>query len=441
MDVCRAIMESSKWWIKALGHRSGFAALVTVASLVLLACTSAAPTPSITPSPTQAPTVTPVPTATPLAPTVTPFPTPVNQEAPTPTAVPPPTPLPLPTTARPPTPVPLPTTEPSPTPVPPTPILILQLPNVADTVERVRPAVVSIVAEIVTSGFFGPRSGFGTGTGIIFDSQGLVLTNNHVISTSENITVTLDDGTQMQAEVVGADRLSDLAVLRLPSGDYPHLPMDSDIRLRVGEWVIAIGNALALPGGPTVTVGVVSALGRSFETSPGVTLYDLIQTDTVINPGNSGGPLINLEGSLIGINTAVQRISASGTVVEGIGFAINVDTAAQVAQQLVELGRVRWAWMGVILADLLPEVAAEVGLPIREGAIIHSIVIDGPAYQAGIRPGDIVMSADSKKVATVSDLIRLLKQEFQAGQKIDVELFRDGEFATVNMVLGERPAQ
>ena len=317
----------------------------------------------------------------------------------------------------------------------------MQLPNVADTVERVRPAVVSIVAEIVTTGVFGPRTSFGSGTGIIVDSQGLVLTNNHVISGSESITVSLEDGTQMQAEVIGADRLSELAMLRLPSGDYPHLPMASDVPLRVGEWVIAIGNALALPGGPTVTVGVISALGRSFETSPGVTLYDLIQTDTVINPGNSGGPLISLEGSLIGINTAVQRISASGTVVEGIGFAINVETAAQVAQQLVELGRVRWAWMGVILAELLPEVAAEVGLPIREGVIIHSIVIDGPADRAGIRPGDIVTSADSKKVAVVSDLIRLLKQEFQAGQEIDVELFRDGEFATLNIVLGERPAQ
>jgi S1-C subfamily serine protease len=312
---------------------------------------------------------------------------------------------------------------------------------VADTVERVRPAVVSIVAEIVTTGFFGPRTSFGSGTGIIVDSQGLVLTNNHVIAGSGSITVSLEDGTQMQAEVVGSDRLSDLAILRLPSGDYPHLPMDSDVPLRVGEWVIAIGNALALPGGPTVTVGVISALGRSFETSPGVTLYDLIQTDTVINPGNSGGPLISLEGSLIGINTAVQRISASGIVVEGIGFAINVETAAQVAQQLVELGRVRWAWMGVILADLLPEVAAEVGLPIREGVVINSVAIDGPADRAGIQPGDVVVSADGKKVAMVSDLIRLLKQEFRAGQEIEVELFRDGEITTLSMVLGERPAQ
>ena len=124
----------------------------------------------------------------------------------------------------------------------------------------------------------------------------------------------------------------------------------------------------------------------------------MIQTDTVINPGNSGGPLINLRGSLVGVNTAVQRVSPSGLTVEGIGFAINTETAALVSQQLVELGRVRWAWMGVILADLTPEVAAEVGLPSREGAIIQNTVIDSPADQAGIRPGDIVLSADGKKV-------------------------------------------
>ena len=427
------IIESPISWIKTLGDSSTRAALVTASLLVSLACTGATPTASPTLAPTQALTATPVPTATPLPPTATPVPTVVVR------ATLPPTALPTPTATVPPTPTPTPV--PTSTPVPPTPVMIYQLPSVADTVERVRPAVVSIVAEFVTSGFFGPRSSFGSGTGIIFDAQGQVLTNNHVIAGSENITITLDDGTQMKADIVGADRLSDLAVLRLPSGGYPFLPLDTDAELRVGEWVIAIGNALALPGGPTVTVGVISALGRSIESTPGVTLYDLIQTDTVINPGNSGGPLISLDGSLVGINTAVQRLSAGGTVVEGIGFAINVDTAAQVTEQLVELGRVRWAWMGVILAELIPELAAEVGLPIREGVVIQNTLINGPADLAGIRPGDIVLSADSKKVAMVSDLTRLLKQEFRAGQEIDLELFRDGEVGTVKLVLGERPVQ
>ena len=324
-------------------------------------------------------------------------------------------------------------------------VAMLQLPNIADTVERVRPAVVSIVARTVSRDRFGRQStGFGSGTGVIFDESGLVLTNNHVIEGGVEITVTLDDGTQVEAETIGADLLSDLAVLRLPGDGYPSLPLRENGSLRAGDWVIAIGNALALPGGPTVTVGVVSALGRSIESTPGVTLYDLIQTDTSINPGNSGGPLIDLGGNLVGINTAVLR-GSSGVSVEGIGFAVDVETARQVALQLVELGHVRWAWMGVFLADLSPEVAAQVGLPIREGVIIQNTLVNGPSDRAGIHPGDIVVNIDGHDIATVSDLTRLLKQEFKAGQEVEVEVFRvvDGQSSTkvLALELGERPQQ
>ena len=325
------------------------------------------------------------------------------------------------------------------------PVSGLALPNVADTVERSRNAVVSIVAEVrVVDNRGRVGSSFGSGTGVIFTPGGMVLTNNHVIEDAERITVTRDDGSQSTAQIIGADRLSDLAVLRLPEDDYPFLPLAETKQLRVGEWVIAIGNALALPGGPTVTVGVVSALGRSIESAPGITLYDLIQTDTSINPGNSGGPLLDLEGNLIGINTAVLRGSASGSgpQVEGIGFAIDMGTASQVSQQLIDLGRVRWAWMGVFLADLVPEVAAQVGLPIREGVIIQTTVEGGPSDQAGIQPGDIILKIGGHDVATVSDLTRLLKQEFQAGQELAVEVFRTGDGGsteTLTLVLGERP--
>ena len=324
-------------------------------------------------------------------------------------------------------------------------VAMLQLPNIADTVERVRPAVVSIVARTVSRDRFGRQStGFGSGTGVIFDESGLVLTNNHVIEGGVEIIVTQDDGTQVEAEIIGADRLSDLAVLRLPGDGYPSLPLRENGSLRAGDWVIAIGNALALPGGPTVTVGVVSALGRSIESTPGVTLYDLIQTDTSINPGNSGGPLIDLGGNLVGINTVVLR-GSSGVSVEGIGFAVDVETAQQVALQLVELGHVRWAWMGVFLADLSPEVAAQVGLPIREGVIIQNTLVDGPSDRAGIHPGDIVVNIDGHDIATVSDLTRLLKQEFKAGQEVEVEVFRDvdGQSSTkmLALKLGERPQQ
>ena len=321
-----------------------------------------------------------------------------------------------------------------------------QPPNIADTVERVRSAVVSIVAEIPTQDVFGRRgSRFGSGTGVIFDTNGLVLTNNHVIRGAESITVTMDDGSQTTAELLGGDRLSDLAVLRVPGNEHPFLPLDRERTLRVGEWAIAIGNALALPGGPTVTVGVVSALGRAIESAPGVTLYDLIQTDTPINPGNSGGPLLDLNGNLIGINTAVLRNESSGARVEGIGFAIDIETAMEVSRQLIDLGRVRWAWMGVLLADLVPEVAAQLGLPIREGVVISRTVIDGPSAQAGIERGDVVTTIGGHDVATVSDLTRLLRQEFEAGQTVEVEVFRNEENGGSNhrfqLRFGERPQE
>jgi serine protease Do len=233
-----------------------------------------------------------------------------------------------------------------------------------------------------------------------------------------------------------------VAVLQLP-GDrsYPFLALGTDVPLRVGDWVIAIGNALALPGDLTVTVGVVSALGRTLELSPEVTFYDLIQTDAVINPGNSGGPLLDLEGKLVGINTAILRQSGSGgrSAVEGIGFAINTETAILVSSQLVESRRVRWAWMGAYLGDLIPELAAQAGIPVSDGVVIRDVLGRGPAAAAGIQRGDIIQSIAGIKVSTVRDLTRRLSQEFSAGQEVEVELYRNGTTLILPMVLGERP--
>ena len=331
----------------------------------------------------------------------------------------------------------------SPAAPPPPAVMVLQLPNVADTVERVRPAVVSLVTEIVVRDRFGMmRRDFGSGTGVIISEDGLVVTNNHVIEGAAKVIVTMDDGSQVEAEIVGADRLSDLAVLRLPGTYDTFLPLNDDVHLRVGEWVIAIGNALALPGGPTVTVGVVSAMGRTIGGSDGTPLYDLIQTDTSINPGNSGGPLINMNGDLVGINTAVLRGGEFGRPhFEGIGFAINMETAIEVSGQLIKDGKVKWAWMGVFLADLTPDIAAQFGLPIREGVIIQSVLQGGPSDKAGISPGDIVMSIDGKEVATVLDLMRMLRQDLEAHEEVEVQLFRNGARDTITMVLGERPGR
>jgi S1-C subfamily serine protease len=315
-----------------------------------------------------------------------------------------------------------------------------RLPNVADTVERARPAVVSVLAEVMVPGVFGPQTSGSSGTGVIFTREGLVLTNNHVIEGAVSVTVTMDGGRSLEAEFVGSDRLSDLAVLRLPPGEYAFLPVKDDIKLRAGDWVIAIGNALALPGGPTVTVGVISALGRSRDAIGGTTLNDLIQTDAVINPGNSGGPLISLEGDLVGINTAVLRSSGGrGIPIEGIGFAVNMETVAQVSAQLIELGRVRWAYMGLSLDDLSPELAAQAGLPFRQGAVVLGVGPGTPSDQAGFLRGDIILSLDGNEIANVRDLLLLLRQDLKAGQEVGVVVFRDGVNERLKIVLGERP--
>lgn len=333
---------------------------------------------------------------------------------------------------------------PDPTPLAqPTPVVLMVVPNVADVVERVRPAVVSLLVEVVERDFFGAtRASFGSGTGVIITADGYVITNNHVIERANKITVTLDDSSQVEAELVGADALSDLAVLRIPGSGHPYLSLNDGAPPRVGEWVIAIGNALDLPGGPTVTVGVVSALGRTISAGGGSELYDLVQTDTVINPGNSGGPLINVSGELVGINTVVLRGgSRTGTPIEGIGFAINMETARLVSEQLIREGQVKWAWLGVLLADLTPEVAAEFGLPIREGVIIRHVVEGSPAFDAGIVPGDIVMSMGGQETPAVVDLLRLLRTEFRVGEEVEAEIFSNGSRRTVQMLMGERPSQ
>ena len=207
---------------------------------------------------------------------------------------------------------------------------ISALPSIADLVEQVMPAVVSVEVETIVRGFFGSRRVRGSGSGVIFSEDGYIITNNHVVANAISIQVTLADGRDMKAELIGTHGDSDLAVIRVEAQGLFAAPLEDDAELRVGDWVVAIGNALGLPGGHTVTLGVVSALGRSLPTGE-VTLTDLIQTDAVINPGNSGGPLINLEGHVVGINTAILR----GDSVDGIGFAVGMGTAIPVIQQLI----------------------------------------------------------------------------------------------------------
>ncbi len=272
---------------------------------------------------------------------------------------------------------------------------------------------------------------------MIFESSGYILTNNHVIQGANKVTVTLDDGRQIDAEVVGGDLFTDLAVLKIDGDEFPSAPLAEASDLRVGEWVIAIGNALALEGGPTVTVGVVSALGRTIEVQPGIALYDLIQTDAVINPGNSGGPLLNLEGEVVGLNTAGIRSAQ----VEGIGFAVSVDTAILVYGELVEKGRVQWAFLGVGLDDLIPERAAQAKLEVGEGVVVTGVQRGGPAWEAGVRAGDVIITFGGEEITTVKELVKLLRFNYRAGERVKVEVIRQQERLTLDVTLGERPPQ
>ena len=313
------------------------------------------------------------------------------------------------------------------------------MPNLADAVQKVRPAVVSITTYTTPDRSDTP----GAATGVIIDEQGLVITNNHAIAGAQWIIITTDSGYQTTATIAGTDRLTDLALLRLvPSRPYPYVRIRANIPVRPGEWTAAIGNALALPGGPTVTVGVVSAVSRTVTAERGQPLYDLLQTDTSINPGNSGGPLINADGDMIGINTAIIRDQPGRPgQYQGIGFAISTNTVVQVAGHLAESGAVPWAWMGLFMDDLTPNTAANSGLTVRSGVLVTGIVADGPSAKAGILTDDVITAIDDTQTPTVNDLISTLRMDLQAGKDVTVHVRRQGLPQSISLTLGTRPAK
>jgi len=314
----------------------------------------------------------------------------------------------------------------------------LALPDFVDVVDMARGSVVSVVAEIDMLNVFGERfPNFKSGSGVIFDQHGHILTNNHVIKDALEIIVTLDDGKQLSGELVGADPLTDLAVIKVDNVGLPFLNFASQGEVRVGEWVIAIGNALALPGGPSVTVGIVSALGRYLRVDQNTTLYDLIQTDTIINPGNSGGPLLNLKGEIVGINTAVLR----GDEIEGMGFAVGGSTTTLVSKEIIGNGRVRWAWLGVRISELDAQEAVKLALHAQEGVLIQAVLSESPAAQGGLQSGDVILSIDGNYVQTIADLTNVLRFEVEVGDTVTVEVLRDGNDKVSHLIiLDERPS-
>ena len=274
-----------------------------------------------------------------------------------------------------------------------------------------------------------PRRATSLGSGFVVDEAGFVATNNHVIQDADEITVIFHDGSRLKAEVVGRDAKSDLAVLKVsPPGKLSAIKFGNSDKSRVGDWVIAIGNPFGLGG--TVTAGIVSARGRDINSGP---YDDYIQTDASINRGNSGGPLFNLQGEVIGINTAI--FSPSGGSV-GIGFAIPTASAESVIRQLVKGGQVKRGWLGVHIQGVTEEIAETLGLKQATGALVASVIKGGPAEKGKIQPGDVVLKFDGRDVTEMRRLPRIVA-DTDVGKKVPVVVWRDGKEVRLEVAVGQ----
>ncbi|MBM84618.1 MAG: serine protease [Rhodospirillaceae bacterium] len=275
-----------------------------------------------------------------------------------------------------------------------------------------------------------PRRAQSLGSGFIIDASGIVVTNNHVIAEADEITVRLQDDTEFEAKLLGRDPKTDLALLKIEPGDakLTAVTFGDSAKLRVGDWVVAIGNPFGLGG--TVTAGIVSARGRDINQGP---YDDFIQTDASINKGNSGGPLFNLEGEVVGINTAI--FSQTGGSV-GIGFAVAARLAKPVVEQLRDFGRTRRGWLGVRIQTVTDEIAESFGLESAVGALVAEVTKGGPADTAGIRPGDVILSFNGKEVESMRRLPRIVA-ETPVGVDVPVKVWRDSRLTQVTARIGE----
>jgi serine protease Do len=280
--------------------------------------------------------------------------------------------------------------------------------------------------------FFGDDSPLGErrekalGSGFIIDPDGLIITNNHVVENAEDVVVRLSDDREFSAEILGRDPKTDLALIQIEAPtDLPHLELADSDRVRIGDWVLAIGNPFGLEH--TVTAGILSARGRMIGAGP---YDDFLQTDASINPGNSGGPLLNLQGDVIGINTAIV---AGGN---GIGFAIPTNMARKIVNQLHRSGRVVRGWLGVLVQEVTPELAESFDLPEAQGALVADVTPGGPAEKAGVHRGDVIVSFNGRPVENWSDLPAMVA-ETPVGSQVKVVVFRDGRKKTIPVTLGE----
>jgi len=321
---------------------------------------------------------------------------------------------------------------------------------VTNLYERVGPSVVHITAQVITVDFFfGPMPKEGTGSGFIYDDQGHIVTNYHVIEGADSIEVKFSDKLEVPAQVVGIDPANDLAVLvveTVPQGIEP-LPLGSSDDLRVGQRTIAIGNPFGLDR--TLTTGVVSALGRPLQTERDNTvIFDVIQTDAAINPGNSGGPLLNSRGQVIGINTAIRENA------QGIGFAVPANTVKRIVPALIENGFYPHPWAGFLGYSITPDLANRLRLPVDQGILVAQLYRNGPAAMAGIRGasselivgnrrylvgGDIITAVNQQPITGWNNLSEYLELNTNVGDVITLSLIREGEIFEAELTLMAQP--
>lgn len=308
---------------------------------------------------------------------------------------------------------------------------------ITQSVQKVSPAVVTVVGIIPGQmTIFGPTPDQTvTGSGFFITPQGHILTNHHVVEDTKEVSVILSDGTEQKATLVGSDLYSDIAVLKT-DGPVPAVAtLGNSDALDPGESVIAIGSPLGTFKN-TVTVGVVSATGRSIDTGRGYQIEDLIQTDAAINHGNSGGPLVNLAGEVIGINTLVVRNTGSGDVAEGLGFAIPINTAQAIAQQIIQKGYFARPYMGIRYQPINPEIASRYDLPAEWGVYVMEVVEGSPASKAGLEPGDIITKIGDIALDERHSYVNTLFT-FKPGDEITLTIVRDGKEMQVQITLGE----
>jgi len=309
-----------------------------------------------------------------------------------------------------------------------------ELPDLVSVIAKVRPSVVAINTKVPTMSIFGGTyTQEGAGSGWIMDSNGLIVTNNHVVEGANSISVTLEDGRNFSADTVRTDSVSDLAVLQIKADNLPSaLDVGDSSSMQVGDWVVAIGNSLGQ--GISATKGIVSALGVSVSADEGETLYDLIQTDAAINPGNSGGPLVNLNGEVIGINS----IKVAQVGVEGMGYAISTKVALPIINELITKGYITRPWLGVGLYTVNETVVYRYKLAVDEGVLVTQIVSGAPADAAGIKAGDVITNINGQKVTTVDELVNVVRS-YNVGQTVQITYWRGSSQNTVDVILGQSP--